>query len=187
MMQGIWGTYKGIGRPQIHIFLNTEKMHNAETHPILGVWDILWDSHTHSVTRLVWGLVHASWMYLQELQMRSGKAHVARNSKNYCRCNVFFRPLRQINPEINKSHVEAFSLLWSKNRVFYRLIKTHRSVIPLIHPTSHTVQLKRHWAWKARFPTFSFSITCTQSLLLWAWLCSEGFKLGKPFVKAQLL
>lgn len=126
-------------------------------------------------------------MYLQELQMCSEKTHMARNSKNYCRCNVFFRPLRQINPQINKCHVEAFPFLWSKNRVFYCLIKTHRSVIPLIHPSSHTVQLKRLWAWKARFPTFPFSITCTQSLLLWDWLCSEGFKLGKSLVKAQLL
>lgn len=121
-------------------------MNNSGTHPVLGVWDILWDSHPHSVTGLLWGLVHASWMYFQELQMCSNKAHMARNSKNYCRCNVFFRPLRQINLEINKCHVEAFPLLWSKNRVFYCLIKPTGLLFP--SSTHHHTQ----FSWKGTEP-----------------------------------
>lgn len=78
--------------------------------------------------------------------MCSNKAHMARNSKNYCRCNVFFRPLRQINLEINKCHVEAFPLLWSKNRVFYCLIKPTGLLFP--SSTHHHTQ----FSWKGTEP-----------------------------------
>lgn len=159
MVHLIWGSHGDTGNSQILILLNMQKMHNTGTHPVLGVWlkEVMRHFMGYSPTLTHCASVRISSCLLNVLSrapdMRSDKLHMARNSKN-----VFFRPLRQINLEINKCHAEAFPSLWSKNSGVFFMAELKPTGLFFPSSIHHHTQLSRKGTAPGKSPEFPLSL-----------------------------